>query len=320
VDLTYIGNFGPPHSTENDILWTLTDMGHEVTTVQEGVNEQYDALLDQLRWRTSVPDAILWTRTSDLSHQNGAERQWQMLTMADRRKVPTVGIHLDRWWGLARQPAIHTQPFFRVKHLFTADGGHGAAFAAAYVNHKWMPPAIAKKNCGIGTRRPELASDIAFVGSWRPGYHPEWQHRAQLVDFLHNTYRDRVKFWPKPNQPAIRGDDLKDLYASATVVVGDSCLVPDGDGGPMTRYCSDRIPETLGRGGLLIHPSVRGIDQLFRYQLTWNLGDWDGLKAVIDDALDSSDMSRAYRAEQVDYITRNHTYHNRLERVLRRCR
>ena len=41
--------------------------------------------------------------------------------------------------------------------------------------------------------------------------------------------------------------------ASVDAVVGDSCLVP-----PTRLYYSDRMPETIGRGGLLIHPYVEG--------------------------------------------------------------
>ena len=97
-------------------------------------------------------------------------------------------------------------------------------------------------------------------------------HRSRLVKWLRKNYDRQVKFWPEPNQHAVRGDDLTDLYASVKVVVGDSCLVPKPDGSPMTHYCSDRIPETLGRGGLLLHPVVEDVTgKLFNHHW-WKLG------------------------------------------------
>ena len=102
-------------------------------------------------------------------------------------------------------------------------------------------------------------STIAFVGSHDGGYHQEHQHRHELVGWLRTNYRNDCRFFPEPGQHAVRGQDLQDLCASVDVVIGDSCFAGTG----LPNYWSDRIPETLGRGGLLVHPYVPGLEDHF---------------------------------------------------------
>lgn len=335
--IVYLGNFDPPHSTENEVRKALIALGHDVLLVQEnqpkaaafpgaalaakGCKDQGDKVV------------VLWTRTGwDWSYygateQQAHDRQTEMLMFCKAEGIPTVGYHLDRWWGLSREHLVHSEPFFRVDLLCTADGGHQAQWEAIGVNHVWFPPAVSKFECELGEVRREYHSDVCFVGSWRPGYHKEWTHRAKLVEFLTKLHRDSgldVKLWPLAGAPAVRGESLRDLYASSRVVVGDSCLVPTADG-PMTRYCSDRVPETLGRGGFLLHPDVEGITgsadggytmyEDREHLVTWPLNDFAALRSLIEEyAMD--DRRRISIAQWgADHTYRHHTYHNRMERL-----
>lgn len=319
--VVYIGNFEPEHSTENHVRRALTNNGHDVVAMQESSRDVWQQLADPGFWRVQQPGFVLWTRTRWpwLGDPVYGELQWKMLALTSRLSIPTVGFHLDRWWGLARQHEVTTEPFFRVDLLVTADGGHDDLFAAAGIDHVWMPPGVSAGETDLGRFRAEWASDIAFVGSWR-SYHPEWQHRRELVDFLSRTYGDRIQFWPRVGSPAMRGDDLRDLYASVKVLVGDSCLAPRPDGKPVTRYCSDRIPETLGRGGLLIHPEVEGVTdgpwQAGKHLACWTMGDWRGLQATIDGLLeDEAGRKRVAKAGR-SHTVKNHTYERRMGRVV----
>lgn len=74
-------------------------------------------------------------------------------------------------------------------------------------------------------------------------------------------------------------------------------MVPDADGTPCDFYWSDRCPETLGRGGFLIHPFVEGIKEAFPAMPVWNLGNWENLRVLIDLWLDN-DLERRARAEE----------------------
>ncbi len=313
-----IGNFGPDHSTENELRKALGAIGVEVVPVQEnepGLWTDPVAVLSEHH-----PHWVLWTRTGwdwkatcGWSHEEAVERQHGFLAACRAFGIPTVGYHLDRWWGLDRQGQVHVEPFFRVDLLVTADGGHDEEWRAAGVNHHWMPPGVSEFECGGARYNAKLASPIAFVGSWRPGYHPEWQHRPQLVDWLRSNYGRMVRFWGGPGR-AVRGAALRSLYASVAVVVGDSCLV-----GSSGRYFSDRIPETLGRGGFLIHPQVEGLEEHWQsgvHLQTWPIGDWGELRQLVDSYLADSDGRRGIAHAGRLHTVEHHTYTVRMRQLL----
>lgn len=308
--IAYVGNFVPEHSTENHVRQAWIDEGHEVVRVQEGEPGELQTLIDRVR----DVDLILWTRTADLAAKVGTRAQWELLTAADRANVPTVAFHLDRWWGLNREATVWESPFFRCRYVITADGGHQDEFASVGVNHFWLPPAVSLPETEPGEAQAKYRSPLAFVGSWQGGYHKEWTHRADLVRWLQLKYRNDIKFWPQPNQPGIRGEELRNLYASVDVVIGDSCLV-----GNATRYWSDRIPETIGRGGFLIHPYVEGIEDHFtvgEHITTWGIGHWNVLKNEIDMALGSPELRKRVAAAGREHVREHHTYNRRVNQIL----
>ncbi len=266
-------------------------------------------------------DFVLWTHTHGLSPESAHDEIWHFLR---RAPVPVVSYHLDRWWGLEREHQVR-EPFFATDIVITADGGHNAEWAKNGTNHLWMPPAVLGEEAQIGERRADFVSDIAFVGSWQGGYHKEWAHRAQLVEKLKGKYRRRIQFWPKLGQHAVRGKDLQDLYASVDVVVGDSCLLNSP-----SRYSSDRVPETIGRGGFLLHPAVPGLiakhdgeragdetQYLSGEHLgTWEVGDWKGLFAKIDYWLENETERRSIAMEGRRHVLEHHTYEVRSRQII----
>lgn len=311
--VSYLGNFSVPYSTESHVALALETNGHQVRRLQEGTIRA-----------TEVPAAVagsdlfLWTQTYGLALSGGSdeERAW-MLDALREQSVPTVGYHLDRWWGLRREEQVRHDPFFRVDLLCTADGGHAEDWASEGISHRWFPPGVSATECDPGQFRAELASDVAFVGSWQGSYHPEWGHRSALVEWLRNRYQHRVRFWPQPDQPAVRGPRLRDLYASVKVLVGDSCLV-----GGSNNYWSDRIPETLGRGGFLLHPRVDGLEEHFKdgeHLRLWTLGDWDELDCLLECSL--GDDATRYRIAQEGraHVLAHHTYEVRMRQLVEAC-
>lgn len=312
--VTYIGNFDPVHSTENEIRKALIACGHDVTLVQESDWEVWE----NVQRLVSHADVLLWTRTNWtwLDKATVHARQREMLDIAKNSSVPTVGYHLDRWWGLSRQQEIENDPYFRVSLLITADGGHQDLWDSSGVNHVWLPPAISEYEIPTISREnlfdPNWDLDLVFVGSSET-YHQEWQHRRDLVNYLE---ANGCRFVPELGQPAIRGAELQRIYASAKIAVGDSCMV-----GNTGYYWSDRIPETLGRGGFLLHPDTAGLSECFtnrEHLVTWELGDWDELSELIAFYL-SHDEERLYIASQgMAHVRANHTYTKRMEQVLGR--
>lgn len=299
----YVGNFRPAHSTENHVRHALGTLGHGVVPLQED---------DESTWRTLLRpersfDLVLWTRTWHLP----TLPQDAALEHLAELGVPTVAYHLDRWWGLDREHQVADEPMFRCRLVVTADGGHEQRWVDAGIDHVWMPPAILRREAELGTPRPYMASPVGFCGSWA-NYHPEWQHRRDLIGWLGRRYGRRFKVWPRGGR-GIRGKDLQDLYASVKVLVGDSCMVPDADGTPSTRYWSDRIPETLGRGGMLLHPDTGGLEEQFGSALIrWPLGSWRQLAERIDYYLDD-EVARCEQAEAGrQAVLDRHTYEHRM--------
>ncbi|MEK9644208.1 MAG: glycosyltransferase [Alphaproteobacteria bacterium] len=307
--VAYIGNFRPFHSTENEVRKAWEALGAVVLPLQEDECDWQGlpALVDSER-----VDLVMWTRTADLDRATNATKLLA-LTELEARGVPSVAYHLDRWWGLRRQHEIAEQPFFRCAVVVTADGGHQDRWEAEGVNHRWLPPAVSEFECSPGTPRDEYASDIAFVGSWQ-GYHREWKHRPALVRCLQHSWPGRVRFWPEPGQPSVRGDALRDLYASVKVVVGDSCLA-----GGATHYWSDRIPETIGRGGFLLHPNVVGLDEHFTpgtHLVTWDIGDWTALRDLVDQFLEDHVARETIADAGRAHVLKHHTYTVRMRQVI----
>jgi hypothetical protein len=299
----YVGNFEPAHSTENHLRLSMEALDHEVIRHQENATDF--GVLTGAALRDAY-DLIVWTRT----WSGDAPAQTGFLDAMQSARIPTVAIHLDRYWGLARQSQIGVEPWWRCDWVFSADGGNDDRFAEAGINHRWFQPGVLATECEAGRVRPRYRVDVAFVGSY--GYHPEWSYRPRLIDWLERSYRGRFKRWPHHQQ--VRGRALADLYASAKVIIGDSCLT-----GFATRYWSDRIPETLGRCGFLIHPYVDGLEDHYsdgEHLRLYRLGDFKGLRALIDYYLEHQDEARRIAAAGMAHVREHHTYLHRMRDVL----
>lgn len=312
--VAYIGNVGPdsaPHSTENHVARALAVNGVDVVPIHE---QRFD-------WDASAvagADFVMWTHTHGFAPERTHPQQFAFLAAVD---VPVVSYHLDRYWDLYRETQIHgprKEPFFSTDLMCSADGGNEHRWLDVGVAHAWFPPGVSAAECEPGTYRPEMASDVAFVGSWDNGYHPESDHRRQLVRWLRRTYGARCVFWPKRGELAVRNEPLRDLYASVKVLVGDSCFSGDPRG---RGYCSDRIPETIGRGGLLVHPDTPGVTDGTLYTsgehlLTWEAYDWDALRSTIDAALTVDDLRAEISADGRAHVLAHHTYEVRMANLL----
>jgi Glycosyl transferases group 1 len=319
--IAFLGNFQPglpagisPWSTETHLALSLESLGHQVVRLQEG----------EVR-ATDVPaaadgaDLLVWVQTYGLAETGGSrqDRRW-MLAELQRRGVPVLAPHLDRWWGLDREWQVREEPYFLADLVATADGGHDREWAAAGVNHVWNPPGVYHAEVYRGTPRAEYRADVAFVGGWRAYDHREWRPvRRAMIVALERRYGatdrgGRFACWPRAGEGQVRGTDLNDLYASVAVVVGDSCLA-----GGIRRYWSDRIPETLGRGGFLLHPYTPDVVEAFPMLPTWPMGDWGAMLAQVDYYLDHPEARRDVSRAAMEHIRENHTYQRRMDRLLR---
>lgn len=292
----YIGNFEPSFSTENHVRLSLESLGIEVIPAQE--NRARLADLDR-----AIPgaDVLFYTRTWGLSEPG-------VLPWITGLPIPTVSYHLDLYAGLPRGEGLRGDPFWRTTHVFTPDGGSDAFFRAQGVNHHYLRAGVFGPECQMLEPDPRVAADVCFVGS--TNYHAEWPYRRRLVDFLRDAYGRRFRKHGSP-ESVVRGEELNRLYASVKVVVGDSlCL-----GFSHPHYWSDRVYETLGRGGFLIHPYIFGMEEEFRdreHLVFYPFGDFRALRRLIDHYLSHDDEREAIRRAGHERVKSSFTYAHRM--------
>lgn len=307
LTLAYRGNFQPGMpaaertSTEHQVAATLEAMGHRVYRLQENA-VGWDVVGDVAR----RADLFLWTQTWNLDPAGGD----RVLADLARRGVPTVSFHLDLYLGLARAHQVDDLPFWRTAWVFTADGGHDDEWKRKRINHRWMAPAIFEDEIRAGTPGAERAWPIIFVGSY-PYPHPEhYAARRDIVLALQARYPGHFRVF----RGGYRGQKLADLIAGASIVVGDSCLA-----GKVPRYWSDRIPETLGRAGFLIHPYVPGIEGSYtdgEHLRTYEAGDMRQMCTLIDWYLGHADDRRRIAAAGQAHVAATATYRHRMDELL----
>lgn len=316
MKILYLGNFEAPWCTEVDVTRDLESLGVEVLRVQEPNPKSGRKFLLDLERQADGCAALFFQRTWGL-HRSATDL-WRRL---EANGTKTASYHLDLYVGLARQDAVPRDPFWTTGYVFTPDGNSEAAawFAEHGIAHHYMPPAIGSHQCFPGTYDPDLAQDVVFVGS--RGYHHEWPHRVELIDWLAETYGDRFRLYNGDtgytrrgvrHEGQIRCGHLNDLYASAKVVVGDSCFASRGQ-----RYWSDRPMETWGRGGYLVFPMIDALEAQVGPYPSWEPGDWTTLQTRIDDALGDAYHRDHTAARLHETVKSGHTYQHRLSEALR---
>ncbi len=222
--------------------------------------------------------------------------------------------HLDLWFGLQRQKDLGTQPVYKhIGHFFTVDRKMADWFnQKTKVKGHYLPAGVFDKECIYKT--VDKTHDIVFVGS--KIYHSEWKYRPKLIDWLGTTYAGKFEQYGSGGKPGVRGLKLNKLYWSTKIVVGDTLCIdfkyPD--------YWSDRVYETLGRGGFLIHPYVSGMEREFedkKHLVFYEYGNFKQLKELIDYYLEHEEEREAIRKAGHELVKEKYTYKNRWEYILK---
>ncbi len=301
--IAILGNLEAPYSTESDLAWTLEHMGHKVLKLQENkllTNEIVACARERGARLLIYVHTHGWDQVGTITTQ-------QMIEQLRTTNIKTAGFHLDRFWDLntldQREERIGRDAFWKCDTVFTADGGNDERFKARGVNHIWLPPAVIERDCSFGTPQVGYNSPVAFAGA--EGYHPEWPYRPRMVSRLREKYGSNFRVYQ-----GIRGQDINNLYASARVMVGDSCFAG------ADKYWSDRVPEVLGRGGFLIFPKTPGLN--IPGLVTYEPGNVDDLIKKTDYWIqDEVQAERKAIVTQTQAWVKTHdTYTNRLRFVL----
>lgn len=249
-------------------------------------------------------DLLIWARTHGHNPSGDVRR---MLCEVEDAGTATAAVHLDLYWGLGRREAeIGVGPWWSCQFVFTADGGHQNEFRGRGVNHHWMPPPVGKR--WLGPYKPDRArfgrTDAVFVGSNVPGIHGK--HREELLRWASVRYGQGFRRVGGSN--GLWGSDLGTLYATAGVAVGDSADSP--------RYWSDRVPCTLGRGGLLAYPRTDGLDEQGITGAVAVLYDRFDFDSIADQVGSMTAGQRAdMRSAAIDLTANKHLWEHRLLQI-----
>ncbi|MFD8335593.1 glycosyltransferase [Streptomyces solisilvae] len=312
--IVFLGNFAVHWTSETYWCRSLEDLGHEVTRLQVG-QVPAEEILDRGR----AADLMVWVHTPG-SWTPGALGMDQVLTGLREAGVPTASYHLDLWTGLARQEQIGRDVIYRhIDHFFSVDPGLVDWLGReTQVRGHYLPAGVYGGDCRMADRTPVDGGgyryDVVFVGG-RYNYPPEWSYRAELVGWLESTYGNRFAHFGAEGVGEVYGADLNQLYADSKVVIGDT-LCPGYD---YAGYWSDRVYETIGRGGFMIHPYIQGLERQFtdgRHLKFYTYRDFGGLRELIDYFLTHDQERELIRRAGFEHVRDHHTYAHRWQTIL----
>lgn len=301
--ISFLGNFGVDYSSESQYAKTLESMGREVIKLQE--NEPIEEAPDC--------DVFIWVHTHNW-RSPGIEK----LIEKYKGKVPIVSYHLDLWRGLDRQKDLEDDPFYKlIDHWFVTD-----KLMADWLNEEteveghYLPAGVFEEEVIMLDKSDQKVPEVAFIGS--KGYHPEWAYRPMLINWLEKTYGDNFGHYSgeEGTLGLKRGLHLNQLLADTKIVVGDSLCI----GFNYPYYISDRLFEITGRGGFLIMPYIKGIEDFFedgKEIILYEYGDFRQLEFLIDYYLNHDEERELIRKAGFERAKKDHTYVLRWEQIFK---
>lgn len=311
MNIIFLGNFHVDFSSENHHKKSLESLGHKVIPLQEGVVNA-----DVIMAHCINADLLIWVHTHGWNTPNGVTfSREDILSTLKSIGIPSLTYHLDLWLGIARQKDLDEDPFYKdIEHFFTVDKLMADWFNKnTKVKGHYIPAGVFGEECKMLEPNQEPMNDVIFVGS--RGYHPEWKWRPTLIDWLAETYGDKFKHFGGDGIKIVRGHELNQLYANTKVVVGDS-LVLNFD---YPYYWSDRVYETMGRGGFLLMPNIAGLENEFELGVeldTFEFGNFYNIKKQIDFYLKNNELREVMRKNGHNKVKNNYTYKHRWETIL----
>lgn len=310
MKIVFLGNFSVPYCSEVHHKKSLETLGHEVIALQET-----QATTEEIFEKTLDADLFVWVHTHGWQTP-GKMSMENVLKYLKRANIPSLTYHLDLWLGLKRQEDLEKDPVYKnIEYFFTVDKLMADWFNnETNVKGRYIHAGVFDKECYISNVPSRYSNDVIFVGS--KGYHPEWPYRPELINQLTNKFGTKFTHVGGDGQTGtIRGDELNRLYAGSKIAIGDSLCI-DFD---YPHYWSDRVYETLGRGGFMIHPYIKGMEEDFedgKHLVFYKFGDFDDLFGKIDYYNEHPEEREKIRKSGHEHVKNNHTYLNRWSEII----
>lgn len=280
--IAIIGNFVRFHDEEY-IAKSFEMIGCEILRVPINLPGIYK----EQELRKFKPNIILYSKwVSDIDDTINALR---------REGAKTVCWLFDLYFNYTREYQVGNKKFFKSDYVFSTDGGNTEKWIEKGINHNVIRQGIYKDECQLLPFN-EIKYEVVFVGSENPIY----PQRTKLVNELNATWFGRK------NTNELRGLDLNLIYSRTRIVIGDSY--------PSPYYWSNRVVETLGRGGFLIHKEVEGIKEEYPYLVTYT--DKEDLLKKIEYYKEHEDERREIIIKNYEWVRDNYTMDKQCQKLL----
>lgn len=291
MKIMYFGKFQTSYSTEKYVTKSLKQIGHDVLTVPIFKYSKYEVLIQMIE--QNKPDVLLFTKTE-------LPCFYYLIRWAKSEGIKTVTWNWDVYRTLRNTIPVH---FCVSDHYIHTDGSN-----QAYWKHRcdgkvhvlrqgiFLPEAIMIDN------PDERKIPLAFYGSI-----DSYQKRFELIIKLSQVFELHVK-----NQ--VRNHRLNMEFSNTKLILGDSY--------PLPNYWSNRVYETLGRGGLLLHPKTEGLDKEFipgEHFIEYERNNLPELIELIKYWLDPKRKEERDRIRKAgyEYCVQNHTYNHRVSELIK---
>lgn len=285
MNIAFVGKFQNLHDEEY-IARSFEMLGHQVTRISQALSppniEEMIASKDH--------DIVLFTKWN---YHNYLER-----ILSEHTTVCWV---FDLFFDYVREKYVPNLNYFRADYVFSTDGGHEEKWKKYGINHKCIRQGIYREECYLSTV-DNYEYEVVFVGS----QNIHFTKRNKLMEKLEDRYN--FHWFGRNNTEEIRGKDLNDLYAETKVVVGDSVYSP--------HYWSNRVVETLGRGGFLIHQDVPGLKEEYPYLVTYERGNQQDLFDKIDYYLENDAERKEIVLKNFKWVRDNYTMEKKCAKLL----
>ena len=280
--IAFIGKFTKYHDEEY-IAQAFESLGHTVLRIEQ--RHTPDTVIQAVE--KFQPEILLFTKY---------EIHPLLYQTLRKYNIKTVCWLFDLYFNYTRENFVRTKQYFKADYVATTDGGNQHRFVNEGINHTCIRQGIAKDECVL-LPFEDIKHEIVFVGSDNPVY-PE---RSKLVRELGATWLG------KHNTDEARGMALNALYASTRVVIGDSYYSP--------HYWSNRVVETLGRGGFLIHRDVPGLKEEYPDLVTYD-GTIEDLRAKIEYYKDHEEERRDIIIKNFNHVKDKYTMDKKCQELI----
>lgn len=289
MKILYIGKFNKMWDEEY-IVRSLESLGHEVG--KTGESSGFGTIISDIDY--FKPDIVMFAKFINPHAQKVIEE-------CRKRKIKTICWVFDLYWNYTREYQLD-YPNFRADYVFTTDGGEHD-WKGRGINHQCVRQGIYKPECLMLQAPKEY--DVVFVGTFNGNN----QQRNSVLDRIELDFD--FKWFGKENPDEIRGLELNKLYAKSKVIIGDSVYSP--------YYWSNRVVETLGRGGFLIHQEVEGLKEEYPYLVTYKRGDYQDLKSKIEYYLAHNEEREEIIRKNYEWVLNNYTCDKKCAELIKAC-